>query len=64
MCGKYALQGSSRALYTPMTQPTNNAPDLYHFTKLGVLCLFEVEQPRMVVCWADLIWLSGVTAVV
>ena len=26
-------------LYIPsLTQPTNNAPDLYHFTRLGVLC--------------------------
>ena len=38
----------------PLTQPTNNAPDLYHFTRLGVLCWFEVEQPWMVVC--GLIW--------
>ena len=64
VCGKYALQGSSRALYTPLTQPTNNAPDLYHFTRLGMLYLFEVEQSRMVVCWADLIWWSGLTVVV
>ena len=63
VCGKYALQGSSRALYTLLYPTTNNAPDLYHFTRLGVLCLFEVEQSRMVVCWADLIWCSGVTMV-
>ena len=48
----------------PLTQPTNNAPDLYHFTRLGVLCWFEVEQSRMVVCWADLIWWSGLAVVV
>ena len=41
----------------PFTQPTNNAPDLYHFTRLGVLCWFEVEQPWMVVC--GLIWSGG-----
>ena len=41
----------------PLTQPTNNAPDLYHFTRLGVLCWFEVEQPWMVVC--GLIWSGG-----
>ena len=64
VCGKYALQGSSRALYTPLTQPTNNAPDLYDFKRLGVLCWFEVEQSRMVVCWADLICWSGVAVVV
>ena len=45
---------------TPLTQPTNNAPDLYHFKRLGVLCWFEVEQSRMVVCWADLeVWCGG-----
>ena len=39
-------------LYIPLlTQPTNNAPDLYHFTRMGVLCWFEVEQSRMVFCW-------------
>ena len=38
----------------PLTQPTNNAPNLYHFTRLGVLCWFEVEQSWMVVC--RLIW--------
>ena len=41
----------------PLTQPTNNAPDLYHFTRLGVLCWFDVEQPWMVVC--GLIWSGG-----
>ena len=48
----------------PLTQPTNNAPDLYDFTRLGVLCWFEVEQSRMVVYWADLICWSGVAVVV
>ena len=48
----------------PLTQPIMNAPNLYHFKRLGVLCWFEVEQSRMVVCWADLIWLSGVAVVV
>ena len=48
----------------PFTQPTNNAPDLYQFTRLGVLCSFEVEQSRMVFCWADLIWWSSVAVVV
>ena len=44
VCGKYALQGSSRALYIPpLTQPTKNAPDLYNFRKLGVLCWFDAE---------------------
>ena len=67
-CGKYALQGSSRAPYNPppsaLTQPTNNAPDLYHFTKSGVLCWFEVEQSGMVLCKANLICWSGVAVVV
>ena len=48
----------------PLTQPIMNAPNLHHFKRLGVLCWFEVEQSRMVVCWADLIWLSGVAVVV
>ena len=47
----------------PLTQPIMNSPDLYHFTRLGVLCWFEVEQSRMVACWADLIWWPGVTVV-
>ena len=29
---------------SPLTQPTNNAPDLYHFMRLGVLCWFELES--------------------
>ena len=41
----------------PLTQPTNNAPDLCHFTRLGVLCWFEVEQSWMIVC--ALIWSGG-----
>ena len=52
-------------LYIPaLTQPIMNAPNLYHFTRLGVLCWFEVERSRIVACWADLIWLSGVAVVV
>ena len=38
VCGKYALQGSSRVLCTPLTQPIKNAPNLYHFKRLGMLC--------------------------
>ena len=48
----------------PLTQPIMNAPNLYHFKRLGVLCWFEVEQSRMVVCRADLICRSGVAVVV
>ena len=48
---------------SPLTQPTSNAPDLYHFTRLGVLCWFDVEQSRMVVCWLGwsnlLVWCGG-----
>ena len=49
----------------PLTQPTNNAPDLYHFTRLGVLCWFEVEHGWVMdgSLWADLIWWSGLTMV-
>ena len=45
----------------PLTQPIMNAPNLYHFTRLGVLCWFEVKLQRMVVCWTDLIWWSDLT---
>ena len=38
VCGKYTLQGSSRVLCTPLTQPIKNAPNLYHFKRLGMLC--------------------------
>ena len=45
---------------TPLTQPIMNAPDLYHFRMLGILCCLEAEESRMVVCglvgWSDLIW--------
>ena len=47
-----------------LTQPTNNAHDLYHFTKLCVLCWFEVEQSGMVLCKANVICWSGVAVVV
>ena len=45
---------------TPLTQPTRNAPNLYHFRRLGVLCWLEAESRMVVRCgsllwWADLI---------
>ena len=46
----------------PLTQPKNNAPDLYHFTRLGVQCWFEVEQSKMAVfwlAWSDLLVWCG-----
>ena len=53
---------------TPLTQPIMNAPDLYHFRMLVMLCCLEAEESRMVVCGlvgrSDLIWLSGLTVVV
>ena len=49
-------------LYIPtLTQPTNNAYDLYDFTRLGVLCWFELQKSRMVV-W--LVWSDGLILVV
>ena len=38
----------------PLTQPIRNAPDLYHFNRLGVLCWFEAEQSGIYFC--GLIW--------
>ena len=47
----------------PLTQPTNNAPDLCHFTRLSLLCWFEVDNWRTVVCWLGwtdlLVWCGG-----
>ena len=37
----------------PLTQPTKNAPDLYHFSGLGVLCWLTRSWGR------DLIWWFG-----
>ena len=52
-------------LYIPsLTQPTRNAPNLYPFKRLGVLCWFEAESRIVFWCgsliwWADLVdcWL-------
>ena len=53
---------------TPLTQPIMNAPDLYHFRMLFILCCLEAEKSRMVACdlvgWSDLNWLSGLMVVV
>ena len=50
-------------LYIPsLTQPTRNAPNLYHFRRLGVLCWLEAES-RMVVWFGSLIWWAGLVAV-
>ena len=58
-------------LYIPsLTQPIMNAPDLYHFSRLGVLCWFEAEQPGIYFCclirvvWSDggsglMVWFGG-----
>ena len=64
VCFAMFIQSS---IYPPppaLTQPTNNAHDLYHFTKLCVLCWFEVEQSGMVLCKANVICWSGVAVVV
>ena len=43
-------------LYIPsLTHPTRNAPNLYPFKRLGVLCWFEAES-RMVFWCGSLIW--------
>ena len=39
----------------PLTQPSRNAPNLYHFMRLGVLCWLEAES-RMVFWCGSLIW--------
>ena len=41
---------------TPLTQPTRNAPNLYHFRRLGVLCWLEAESRMVVWCWSLLWW--------
>ena len=48
----------------PLTQPIKNAPDLYHFKRLGMLCWLEAESSRMVSCglvrWSELVvWIGG-----
>ena len=44
-------------LYIPsLTQPTRNAPNLYHFRRLGVLCWLEAESGMVVWCWSLLWW--------
>ena len=54
----------------PLTQPIRNAPDLYHFSRLGVLCWFEADQPGIYFCclirvvWSDggsalMVWFGG-----
>ena len=43
----------------PLTQPIMNAPDLYHFKRLGMLFCFGDAC-----LWSDLIWWSGLTVVV
>ena len=54
----------------PLTQPIRNAPDLYHFSRLGVLCWFETEQSGIYCCglirvvWSDdggglMVWFGG-----
>ena len=57
VCGKSALQGSSRALYTPIDPTHKQCTWPVPFTRLGVLCWFELEQSWMVVC--GLIWSGG-----
>ena len=48
----------------PLTQPTMNAPDLYHYKKLGMLCRLEAGQSRLVYCGLVLltelvVWIGG-----
>ena len=54
----------------PLTQPIRNAPDLYHFNRLGLLCWVEAEQSGIFCCglirvvWSDgggglMVWFGG-----
>ena len=54
----------------PLTQPIMNAPDLYHLSRLGVLCWFGAEQSGIYCCglirvvWSDggsglMVWFGG-----
>ena len=41
-----------------------NAPDLYHYKKLGMLCWLEAEQSRLVYCGLEMltelvVWIGG-----
>ena len=64
VCGKYALQGSSRALYTTLDPTHKECTWPVPFKRLGMLCWLEAESSRMVSCglvgWSELVvWIGG-----
>ena len=62
MCGKYALQGSSRALYTPLDPTHKECTWPVPFQEAGYAVLFGGWWS--VVWWGDLILWSGLVVVV
>ena len=48
----------------PLTQPIKNAPDLYHFKRLGADWKLSSQECCPVVWWGDLNWWSGLVVVV
>ena len=62
MCGKYALQGSSRALYTPLDPTHKECTWPVPFQGVGYAVLFGGWW--YVVWWIDLILWSGLVVVV
>ena len=62
MCGKYALQGSSRALYIPL-DPTHKECT-WPVQLQGVGCAVLFGEWCSVAWWGDLIWWFDLTVVV
>ena len=62
VCGKYALQGSSRALYTPL-DPTHNEctwPVPFHEAGCTVLIRSGAVKDGILLGWSDLpVWCDG-----
>ena len=62
VCGKYALQGSSRALYTPLDPTHKESTWPVPFQGVGYAVLFGGWWS--VVWWVDLFWWFGLAVVV
>ena len=43
---------------TPLTQPIRNAPNLYQFKRLGVLCWLEAESKMVFWCGTLILWVG------
>ena len=63
VCGKYALQGSSRALYTPLDPTHKQCTWPVPFYEVGCAVLIWTGAVMDGSLWADLIWWSGLTMV-